>query len=327
MLQFAWPLVALAIVLPWLVARFAPRAAPVATPLRVPFLRAARTWSQAGAGTRPRARYFLALAAWAALVAAACRPQWIGEPVGVPASGRSILLALDVSASMRQAALGSEMGLQVMRRTARAFVASRAGDRIGLIVFGSKAYVQAPLTFDLVAVAGMVDEAFIGLAGEGTALGDAIALGVARLRAMQRDARVMILLTDGSSTDGVMTVPDATRLARHHGVRVYAIGIGVAGAGGVRRQGEELDESVLKRVTAQTGGRYFHAGDGGALERIYEALERYEPTARDERHYRPSAELYAWPLGIALALTLATLAAGPRAARSARSARRVDSHP
>jgi len=184
MLQFAWPLVALAIVLPWLVARFAPRAAPVAAPLRVPFLHAARAWSRAGAGTRPRARVWLALAAWTALVGAACRPQWIGEPVGVPASGRSVLLALDVSASMRNTAVGSEIGLDVMRRTARAFVASRAGDRIGLIVFGSKAYVQSPLTFDLVAVAGMVDEAFIGLAGEGTALGDAIALGVARLRAM-----------------------------------------------------------------------------------------------------------------------------------------------
>ncbi len=319
MLQFAWPLVALAIVLPWLVARFAPRAAPVAAPLRVPFLHAARAWSRAGAGTRPRARVWLALAAWTALVGAACRPQWIGEPVGVPASGRSVLLALDVSASMRNTAVGSEIGLDVMRRTARAFVASRAGDRIGLIVFGSKAYVQSPLTFDLVAVAGMVDEAFIGLAGEGTALGDAIALGVARLRAMRREARVMILLTDGSSTDGVMTVRDAVRLARHHGVRVYAIGIGAIAAGGVQRRGEGLDEPVLKHVAARTGGRYFHAGDGGALERIYEALERYEPTAIDERHYRPSAELYAWPLSLALALALAALAAGPRAARPAES--------
>jgi len=322
MLQFAWPLVALAIVLPWLVVRFASRAAPVATPLRVPFLRAARSW-QAGAVARPRVRLWLALAAWAALVAAACRPQWIGEPVGVPASGRSILLALDVSASMRNTALHSEIGLDVMRRTARAFVTSRAGDRIGLIVFGSKAYVQAPLTFDFVAVAGMIDEAFVGLAGEGTALGDAIALGVARLRAMQRDARVMILLTDGSSTDGVMTVPDAVRLARHYGVRVYAIGIGAAEAGGVRRWGEGLDEPVLKRVTSQTGGRYFHAGDVGALERIYEALERYEPTAHDEHHLRPTAELYPWPLGLALALALAlaTFAAGPRAARQLDSSR------
>jgi Ca-activated chloride channel family protein len=214
MLEFAWPYALLALALPWLVLRFVPAAAPVATPLRVPFLHAARAWSQAGAGVRPRARVALAVAAGALVVAAACRPQWIGEPVGVPSSGRSMLLALDVSASMRTAALGPELGLEVMRRTAREFVAARSGDRIGLVVFGSKAYVQSPLTFDLRAVAEMVDESFIGLAGEGTALGDAIALGVARLRAMQRDERVLILLTDGSSTDGTVTVPDAARLAR-----------------------------------------------------------------------------------------------------------------
>lgn len=315
MLQLAWPLAAAAIVLPWLAARLAPPAAPVAASLRVPFLRAARAWSRAGAGARPRARTWLALAAWLALVAAACRPQWIGEPVGVPASGRSMLLALDVSASMRSAALGPELGLEVMRRTAREFIAGRAGDRIGLIVFGTKAYVQAPLTFDLRAVADMVDEAFIGLAGEGTALGDAIALGVARLRAMPRDARVMILLTDGSSTDGVVSVADGARLARVHGVRVYPIGIGVPGSGGLR-PGEGLDEPALQHVALETGGRYFRAGDAGALARVYAALERHEPAARDERHRRAVAELYAWPLGLALALALAALIAGWREARA-----------
>jgi Ca-activated chloride channel family protein len=315
MLEFAWPYALLALALPWLVLRFVPAAAPVATPLRVPFLHAARAWSQAGAGVRPRARVALAFAAWALVVAAACRPQWIGEPVGVPSSGRSMLLALDVSASMRTAALGPELGLEVMRRTAREFVAARSGDRIGLVVFGSKAYVQSPLTFDLRAVAEMVDESFIGLAGEGTALGDAIALGVARLRAMQRDERVLILLTDGSSTDGTVTVPDAARLARLHGVRVHAIGIGAPRTEADMRPGEGLDEEALKLVAAESGGRYYRAGDREALERIYEALERVEPTALDERHYRPTAELYAWPLAAALLLALAGLAAGFRTGR------------
>jgi Ca-activated chloride channel family protein len=315
MLEFAWPYAALALGLPWLVMRFLPRAAPLATPLSVPFLKQARSWSQAGARARPRPRLVLALCAWALLAAAASRPQWLGEPVGVPSSGRSMLLALDVSASMRMAALGPELGLEVMRRTARSFVAARAGDRIGLIVFGSKAYVQAPLTFDLRAVAEMVDETFIGLAGEGTALGDAIALGVARLRAMQRDERVMILLTDGSSTDGIVTVPDAARLARQHGVRVHAIGIGAPRIGVDLRPGEGLDEDALKLVAAASGGRYFRADDRAALERIYEALEAIEPLALDERHYRPTSELYAWPLGLALALALAALAAGMREVR------------
>jgi len=319
MLEIAWPLAGLAIVLPWLVARLAPPAAPVAAPLRVPFLREARGWQQAAAGAPPGARRLLALAAWAALVAAACRPQWIGEPVEVPASGRSMLLALDLSGSMRDAVVGGETGPEALRRTARAFIAGRAGDRIGLIVFGTKAYLQTPPSFDLRAVADMVDETFIGLAGEGTALGDAIALGVARLRAMQHAERVLVLLTDGSSTEGVVKMPEAARLARHHGVRVHAIGIGAPLEEGAPRSGEGLDEPALKLVAAQTGGRYFRADGPRALERIYEALARYEPLAREERRYRERAELYAWPLGLALALALAALAAGPRAARRADS--------
>jgi Ca-activated chloride channel family protein len=295
------------------VARLAPPAAPLAAPLKVPVLPAARAW-QARARARVRVRTALALAAWSMLVAAACRPQWIGAPVDVPVSGRSMLLALDVSGSMSDPVPGGGMGFDIMRRTARAFIAGRAGDRVGLLVFGSKAYVQAPLTFDLEAAARMVDETFIGLAGEGTALGDAIALGVARLRAMPRDERVLILITDGSSTEGDISVADATRLAQLHGVRVYAIGIGVPGRRGLQ-PGEGLDEPALKRVAAHTGGRYFRAGDREALSRIYAGLERYEPVARERRHVRPSAELYPWPLGLALALALAALLAAGRERR------------
>jgi Ca-activated chloride channel family protein len=316
MLECAWPFAAVAIVLPWLVARLAPPAAPLAAPLRVPFLPAARAW-QARARARVGVRTVLALAAWSMLVAAACRPQWIGEPVDLPVSGRSMLLALDVSGSMGDPVPGGGMGFDVMSRTARTFIAGRAGDRVGLIVFGSKAYVQAPLTFDLGAVARMVDETFIGLAGDGTALGDAITLGVARLRAMRRDERVLILITDGSSTEGAVGVPDATRLARLYGVRVYAIGIGVPGTRG-QQPGMGLDEAVLERIAAQTGGRYFRAGDRGALTRIYAALERYEPPAHDARHVRPTAELYPWPLGLALALALAALLAAQLADRRER---------
>ena len=315
MLELAWPLAALALVLPWVVARLAPPAPPLAVPLSVPFFGAARAWQSAAAGTRPRLRLLLALAAWAMLVAAACRPQWIGEPAGAPASGGSLLLALDLSASMDDPALGAKTGLEIAHRTARAFLAGRAGDRIGLVVFGSKAYVQAPPTFDLQALAAMVDEAFIGLAGNGTALGDGIALGVARLRGMPRGERVMVLLTDGASTEGEMTVPDAARLARRHGVRVHAIGIGAPPSKEEPRPGMGLDEQALELVAAETGGRYFRASDAQALERIHEALRHAEPAARDQRRYRTVAELYAWPLGLALALALGALVHGLRGAR------------
>jgi Ca-activated chloride channel family protein len=316
MLQFAWPAAALALLLPWLAARLLPGAAPLGAPLRVPFLREAQGWQQAAGGTRARLRSVLALAAWAALVAAACRPQWIGEPVGVPSTGRSLLLALDLSASMHDIQLGAESGPEIVRRTARQFIAGRAGDRVGLVVFGSQAYVQAPPSFDLPALAGMVEETFVGLAGEGTALGDAIALGVSRLRAMPREERVLVLLTDGSSTEGVMQVPDAARLAREHGVRVHAIGLGEPRIPGKARPGEGLDEPALKGVAALTGGQYFRAGDAQALERIYATLGRHEPALGDARRFRPAAELYPLPLGLAAALALAALLGALRKAKA-----------
>jgi len=311
MLEFAWPAAALALLLPWLAARFLPPAAPLAAPLHVPFLRAARGWQRAAGAGRPRLRSTLALAAFALLVAAACRPQWIGAPVGVPASGRSLLLALDLSGSIRDISLGAESGPELLRRTARQFISGRAGDRVGLVVFGSEAHVQAPPSFDLAALAAMVEESFIGLAGEGTALGDAIALGVARLRAVPREERVLVLLTDGSSTEGLLQVGEAALLAREHGVRVHAIGLGKP-RGAKAEPGEGLDEPALQEIAARTGGRYFRAGDARALERIYETLARHEPATRDAHRYRPAVELYAWPLALALALAAAALAAAWR---------------
>ena len=315
MLQFAWPWVGLALVLPFLAAWLLPPAAPLAAPLRVPFFREAEGWQRAAAGSRPRVPSLLALAAWALLVAAACRPQWIGEPVGVPASGRSLLLALDLSGSIRDISLGGESGPELLRRTARQFIAGRTGDRVGLVVFGSKAHVQAPPSFDLAALAAMVEESFIGLAGEGTALGDAIALGVARLRAMPREERVLVLLTDGSSTEGVMQVHEAALLAREHGVRVHAIGLGEPRNEAKASPGEGLDEPALQEVAARTGGQYFRAGDAKALERIYETLGRHEPALRDTRRFRPAAELYAWPLALALLFAAAALLAAWRKER------------
>jgi Ca-activated chloride channel family protein len=311
MLQLAWPWVALALALPWLAARLLPPGAPLAMPLRVPFFRAAQGWQRAAGGERARLRSVPALAAWALLVLAACRPQWVGEPVYAPATGRSLLLALDLSGSMRDIAMGDESGPELLRRTARQFIAGRAGDRVGLVVFGSQAHVQAPPSFDLPALARMVEESFVGLAGEGTALGDAIALSVARLRAMAREERVLVLLTDGSNTEGVMQVRDAAQLARQHGVRVHAIGLGKP-RDATSGYGEDLDEPALKEVVSLTGGLYFRAGDAGALERIYETLGRHEPARGDARHFRPAAELYGWPLGAALALAALGLAAAWR---------------
>ncbi|HTL25931.1 MAG TPA: VWA domain-containing protein, partial [Burkholderiales bacterium] len=153
-------------------------------------------------------------------------------------------------------------------------------------------------------------ETFIGLAGEGTALGDAIAVAVARLRTMQSDERVLILLTDGSSTEGTVDMADAAQLARQYGVRVHSIGIGAPLADSARRTGDGLDERALKLVAAQTGGRYFRAESSDALKRVYDALERVEPAEHEERRFRERTELYAWPLALALAFALLAAGAG-----------------
>ena len=201
--------------------------------------------------------------------------------------------------------------MAVIRRTARDFILRRTGDRIGLVLFGSEPYVQAPLSFDLPAVARMADEVLIGVAGEGTALGDALALSVGRLRSLTDGTRVLILLTDGSNTSGIMTVREALVLARAHGVRVYTIGIGVANA----RPGEGLDEEVLLSIANTTGGQYFHAGNPAGLEKIYQELDQLEPMAESSSHHRIALALYHWPLAGALALTL--LAFTTRALRTA----------
>jgi len=314
MIEIAWPWAAAALVAPWLVAKLLPPAPPPGAPLRVPFLADARRWQRAAGPERARLRSMLALAAWALLVAAACRPQWIGEPVGAPATGRSLLVALDLSASIRDVAQGA--GPEILRRAANRFVAARAGDRVGLVVFGSQAYVQAPPSFDLEAIAALVDESFIGLAGDGTALGDAIALAVARLRAMPREQRVLVLLTDGSSTEGRTSVPEAAELARHHGVRVHAIGLGEPRDPRTAREGEGLDEPALRSLAAHTGGRYYRAGDARALEGVYATLAEHEPALGDLREYRPALELYRWPLAAALALALAALLVSWRRTRA-----------
>jgi Ca-activated chloride channel family protein len=312
--------------LPFLVWRLVPPHHEPVPALRFPFFRRiVRTaGAEPGPGavvlTRSRLQMGAAIAAWCLMVLALAQPERVGAPVEVNRSARDVVLAIDISGSMDARDFAApddenKQRLETVRDVVRTFVEGREGDRMALIVFGSKAYVQAPLTFDLRAVAEMVGETFIGLAGEGTALGDAIALGVARLRAMQRDERVLVLLTDGSSTDGTVTVEDAARLARLHGVRVHAIGIGTPRNDAELRPGEGLDENALKLVAAASGGQYFRAEHREALERIYEALERAEPTALDERHYRPSAELYAWPLAAALGLALLALGGGLRRRR------------
>mgnify|MGYP000512607951 CR=1 FL=1 len=316
-LFWAWPLAWLLLPLPLLVHRFVPARENVrGRALRVPSLGAFESLgaTRGGGGRRRWPGVLLLVLAWLALVTAVARPQSFGEPIGTPLGGRDLMLGIDISGSMRERDLyaGSRRAtrMEIVRLVARDFVERRGGDRIGLIMFGSAAYVQTPLTGDHETVAHFLDEAEVGLAGRSTAIGDAIGLAVKRLRERPAESRVLILLTDGANSAGVVEPVDAARLAADSGIRIYTIGVGAearsgtvfGGLLGARRA--ELDERTLRAVAEVTGGVYFRARDAAELERIYREIDALEPSEAGSEAFRPLVERYPWPLGAALLLSL-----------------------
>jgi Ca-activated chloride channel family protein len=178
-----------------------------------------------------------------------------------------------------------------------------------LILFGEKAYLQAPLTFDRKTVRTLLDESVIGLAGDKTAIGDAIGLSVKRLKDNPKEQRVLILLSDGANTAGTIAPLQAADLAAREGLKVYTIGLGademvvrdLLGSHKVNPS-QDLDESTMRGIADKTGGRYFRAKDVQELEDIYRLLDALEPVERDKRYYRPKIELFPWPLGLSMGL-------------------------
>jgi Ca-activated chloride channel family protein len=268
----------------------------------------------ASTGSRSSKLFWLAIIIWLTLLVAATRPHWMGEPVGLPTSGRDLMLAVDLSGSMNIpdfSVNGQEITrLEVVKAAAGEFIARRRGDRVGLIVFGSQAYVQTPLTFDRDTVKAMLKETEIGLAGQETAIGDAIGLAVKRLKEQPAGSRVLVLLTDGANTAGEVSPIQAAALAKEQGVRIYTIGVGadrmeVPSFFGTQtvNPSRDLDEDTLRHLAQNTGGLYLRAKDAAGLARVYEELDRLEPATTETELFRPTTELFIWPLGLALALS------------------------
>ena len=312
--HLAWPWLLAALPLPLLAWRLLPAAPVQAAPsLRFPFFEALRPRTGRASNRISRVRLAFAVVAWVLLVVAVARPQQVGETVRLPVTGRSIMLAVDLSGSMQtpdmQTADGPVTRLDAVKAVAGDFIRRRIGDRIGLVLFGDQAYLQAPLTLDRSTVRTLLDEAQIGLAGQQTAIGDAIGLAIKRLRGEPAGNRVLILLTDGASNAGNVDPLKAADLAAQEGVRIYTIGVGGDGTGnglfGLLQSGRsDLDEDALKAIARKTGGRYFRASDVNSLSGIYAALDQIEPLSKDGQSWRPVEELYTWPLGAALLLTV-----------------------
>lgn len=312
----AWALVALP--LPLLAWWLLPPAPVSAAALRLPFYRALLGSDRAASGGR-RWVLLLAVLAWGLLVLAAARPQGLGAPLPLPLAGRDLMLAVDLSGSMREEdmAIGGRRvdRLTAVKAVAGDFIERRIGDRLGLILFGSEAHVQTPLTFDRQTVRTLLFEAEIGLAGPETAIGDAIGLAVKRLRDQPGDEQVLILLTDGDNNAGALTPLRAAELAAAAGIRIHSIGFGGEPPTGLEGFGLHLnrypmDEATLQALAERTGGRYFRARDVRDLERIYAVLDEIEPVQSAAQTLRPVRELYAWPLAGALLLA-ALIAAVP----------------
>ncbi|WP_254446705.1 VWA domain-containing protein [Ruegeria sp. HKCCD8929] len=301
-LAFLWAFVLLPA--PLLIWRFVPPHREKVTALRVPFFRqvAQALGQEPRAGaiilSRTAVQMITAALCWVLIVIALTRPERVGRPIEIEKSARDMILAIDVSGSMDTVDFINAEGEKLQRFAAvqevvRDFVTGREGDRVALIVFGSKAYLQSPLTADLQTIVDLLDRTQVSMAGPHTALGDAIGLAIHTFEASAIDERVLILLSDGSDTASRMDPVNAAEIASDNGVTIMTIGVGNPDASGE----DKVDLGVLEDVADRTGGSYFFAADQSALGEIYDRINAQTPRQVETLSYRPRQALAWIPLG------------------------------
>ncbi|WP_157018883.1 VWA domain-containing protein [Mesorhizobium xinjiangense] len=318
MITLAFPWALLLLPLPLLLWWLFPPHREQVPALRFPFFRriVETAGSEPGQGAvilaRTRLQMGAAIVIWLLLVLALARPERLGEPVEMNKSARDVILAIDISGSMDAKDFTAPDGtkkqrLAGVRGVVDDFIAGREGDRMALIVFGSKAYVQAPLTEDLQTISELLDQTEVGMAGPHTALGDAIGLSIRTFEASDIEQRLLILLSDGTDTASRMSPVNAAEIANDRDIEIYTIGVGDPNASGEDR----VDIATLQDIAKRTGGRYFFAEDEDGLEQVYDRIDQLAPRQTETLSYRPRQPLAFMLLAAASligAMTIAVLA-------------------
>lgn len=303
-MSFSWPWIFLLLPLPLLAYFLLPAKKQQASALYMPSL-SERHIQQHIHNTPNASRLNLILMSllWLCLITAAAKPLFLGDAVELPSSGRDLLLAVDISRSMEARDMAYQgryiQRLQSVKLVLDDFLKKRQGDRVGLILYGSGAYIQAPLTFDLKTVQKLLQEAQLGFAGDGTAIGDAIGLGIKRLASNPAENRILVLLTDGANSAGAIEPLDAAKVALKEHVKIYTVGIGHP-----RSRGHRIDELTLQKIAATTDGEYFRARNQTELNKIYDTIDKLETLEQEPEVFRPEQSLFYWPLSLALGLML-----------------------
>ncbi|MFH3481657.1 vWA domain-containing protein [Xanthobacter variabilis] len=309
MIEFAWPWAFLALPLPifawWLLPPYREQRASVQIPFFAKVAEATGQTPQKGAVLVRRLALQMIVASlmWVLIIIALAQPQRVGEPIRHDISARDMMLAIDISGSMDQVDFQTADKKMIQRlagvkQVVNAFIARRKGDRIGLILFGTKAYIQCPFTQDLATIQALLNQTEVGMAGQQTAIGDAIGLSIKAFEASKAQQKMLILLTDGNDTASRVPPAHAAQIAREHGLVIYTIGVGDPDATGENR----VDFQTLQAVAAATGGQFFRAENGADLERIYADIDRLAPVKLQTQTWRPKLPLYQWPLGAAALL-------------------------
>ncbi len=315
-LAYPW-LLLLLLVLPLILRRERRRRFEVEAALAVPGIAALASARGRWRVVLARSMPALELAALALTIIILSRPQSGVREREVTSQGIDIVLAMDVSGSMKAEDLKPNR-LGAAKEVAKKFVSGRKGDRIGLVVFSADAFTQCPLTLDYGVLTDLIEQLDFGMVADGTAIGSGIASAANRLRGSEAKSKVIILLTDGVNNAGRIDPLTAARLAGALGIRVYTVGVGVEGEAPypvddpmfgrrIMMVRSTIDEETLKAIAKQTGGEFFRAQDSGTLEAVYDRISQMETTRIESREYVRYDELGPVMLLPALVLLLTIL--------------------